>query len=774
MLTLALGIGASTAMFTVVDGILLQPLPYESADDLFALYRYDLDQGPQGRQGNLSWPDLRDLGAWSETLDAVLGYAPTPLTLTGGERAELVDGSRVLDGPLAAFGLSPALGRDLGAEDAEPGADPTTLVSWSYYRDRLNESPDVLGTKIEISSVAHTVVGVAPPGFDFPEESQLWIPYVTDEGCARGCNLIRSIARRRPGISEEAIEQELLALGARIEAEYPESGTDGRFAVVGLLEKMTATARSPLYLLFGAVGLLFLIAAANVANLLLVHGAGRVRELSIRTAIGATRQRLFRQLLFENGLLAAAASAAGLMLGAALLGGLLALAPSDLPRLDQVGLEASSVAFAVTLATAMLLLFGLVPAWRLSSDALRVRQIGGRSGRGLSRSLLLVAEVALSFMLLFGAGLLLRSFTKLADVELGFHRENVTTFYLSMPDSRYESPDAAALIEALERRLLEVPGVEAVGGALSRPLGSNRVNTEIDFVGRPTPPPGKEPLALLNVVTPGYFDTVRTPLLDGRVFSPGDREDMVPVAIVNQAFVSRFFADGEAVGERINPGVSFDWQYEEPFEIVGVVADSRGYGIDQVSEPEMYFAQGQMGSPWMTVLVRARPGVEVVEIARATLASLDPDLPMREIETLTQAVDRSLGPSRFYLVVLSSFALLALFLAMVGLYGVVAHVVSQRTREIALRMALGADRTEVTRMVLLQGFRPVIAGLALGVGGALVLGRLMAALLYGIAPHDSVTFAAGAIALIVTAAVACVAPARRASAIAPMTVLKEE
>ncbi len=778
LVVLGLGIGANTAIFSVVHGVLLRPLPYPEPDNLVALQRFD--GGAVHRA--MSQPDLEDL-LQEGTFTAVAGYQTARFTLTSGDLPELVRGARTTGGLLEVFGPPPVLGRDLlPAENASEGPR-VAVIGHRFWQERYGGDPGVVGTTIELAGTAYEIVGVAPLGFDFPAEAQVWTPLYNDvEDCGRGCHLMRAVARLAPAITLDNVRARIEALSVRLEAEYPKSNHAKRFLALPLDEVLVGEMRTPLLVLLGAVAIVLFIACSNVANLLLVRAARRRGEVAVRAALGARPSRIAGQLLFESLVLATAAGALGLGLAQAGLQMLVRLAPSDLPRLDEVAVDATVLGFCVAVTLVVSMLFGLAPALRLArvpvSTALRQGARGelGDAGGERLRSLLVVAEVTLSVVLLLGAGLLLRSFDRMTRIDLGFSPERLTQFTIALPEARYPDGDAAVrFFDALEQRLATLPGIEAVGSVFGSPLGPNSIGTSARFLDREPPPEGQGPGVLLRVVTPGYLETLGLPLVAGRGIEAGDRRDTPQVVVVSRRFVEEHFGDRDPLGVQVDIGVSFAYEEEAPWTIVGVVEDVRSQRLTQTAAPEMYVPEAQMGSDYLTVLVRSAAGApDPVPLVREEVKRLEPTVALRDVTTMDTVVTEALAPARFQLVLLGAFAVLALVLAAVGLYGVVAYAVAGRTREIALRMTLGARQGQVVALVLRQGMVPLAIGLVLGLGLALGASRVLSSVLYEVKPHDPLTFAAAAGILAAVALAAAAVPASRASRIAPMVALRQD
>jgi len=778
--TLALGIGANTAMFSVVNGIMLKPLPLPEPDRLTMISRTDLESGATG--GSMSQPDLRTIQADSRTIVAAAGYHTPTMTLSGSDEPTLIRAARVTNGLLDVIQSPPILGRDILAEENVPSGPLVVVISHALWLEHFGSDPQVLGRKLELNEDMYEIVGVAPDGIDFPDGAQLWIPqYLNTEGCGRDCHFLRVIARLAPDATLTQARSEMVALAARLEDAYPESNYRTVFGVELLSETVYGDVRSGLLILLGSVGLVLLIACANVANLLLVRGAARDGEMAVRAALGASRGRLVSQLLSESLLLALLGGALGVGLAQLSLPLLVSLAPATLPRTSEIGLDGTVLLFAGGVVLLVTLVFGLIPALRISGVS--ISGTLGRAGRGgagshtqdRSRSTLLAAEVALSLLLLTGTGLLLKSFSEMAAVRLGFDKQDVVTFALFLPRARYgEAEQQIRFYQDLEERLEMLPHVESVGSVYGSPMGRVAITTSTVFLDRPAPPPGQEEVNLVRVVTPDYLETLRIPLVRGRLFERTDNQDAQRVAVVSQSFAEKYFEDGDPIGAQMDVGMSMGME-ETSRTIIGVVGDIRSRRLTREAMPEVYIPHAQMAGGYMTVVARLVPGTSnAMAIMRRELRSVDAKLALRDAEMLQDAVARSVGPARFYLTLLALFAAIAVTLAAVGLYGVVSYLVSRRTREIGIRIALGAKGADVVRLVLAQGVRPVGIGVALGLLGSYWGTRVLTALLYNVSPQDIATLTGTTMLLLGVATLAILLPARRASSVAPTEALRAE
>ena len=778
VITLGLGVGANAAIFSVVNGVMLRPLPYPQPDRLFTVWTTD----PEGLVGGtMSQPDLRDIQSEIPKLRAA-GFSNSSLTLTGFGDPEVLRGARVTDGLLDVLGVPPLLGRDIRTEENVPGGPRVVVVAHAFWQERLGGRPDVLGTTLQLAGSAYEIVGVARQGFSYPTGSVFWAPrYHNLEGCGRGCQVLQVIARIDADAEPEQARAAIDALAARIRDEYPASSFGKHFQLERLTDTLYGDVRTGLFVLLGAVGLVLMIACANVANLLLVRATSRTGEVAVRAALGASRTRLVSQLLLESLVLATLGGAVGLFLAQVGLGVMLGLAPSNLPRIDEIAIDSTVLLFSFGTITVTTLLFGLAPAIGLSRvSTVEGLNYGGRNAsggrkQGLTRSALLVAEVSISLMLLFGAGLLTRTFSELRSVELGFAHERVLTFRLSLPGVRYSNDEAVLFFETLEERIASLRGVEAVGGALGSAMGGSTISGSFTLLDRPEPPPGQEDGELVRYVTPGYFEALRVPILRGRNLERRDRRDMTRVALISESFAKRYFPDKDPLGVQLDLDVSVGYPEREPRTIVGVVGDVRSLTVRGRPRPEIYVPVSQTGPNFLTLVVRAAPGqTDLLATIRGMIHEMDPNLALRRVETLTAAVERSFGPTRFYLSLLVAFAGLAAVLAGIGLYGVIGYLVSRRTREIGVRIALGARRNDVVRMVLGQGLRPALLGIGLGLAGTLAGARILGSLLYNVTPLDITALTTATGILLGVVVLAILVPAGRASRIPPVVALRSE
>ena len=795
VLALALGIGANTAIFSVVNAVLLRALPYENSERLVALYT----GGNPAVQpsGSLSYPDLLDYRAQTRSLEYVAGYQSvgTVMSAGAGDEPERVVGTEVMADLFPALGVRAARGRVFTREEDVEGGPPVIVISDGLWRRRFGADPNAVGreVKLGLSGRSVTVIGVMPPGFKFPADSvdavDYYTPFVRENAGPsadfmknRDSYFIPTVAKLRDGASLEQAAAEAATVASRLEAQYPETNTRRRVRVVSLHEDLVGQVRPALLILLGAVGLVLLIACANVANLLLARAATRGREIAVRTALGATRGRVVRQLLTESMILSLAGGAAGLVLAVWGVDAIVKLSPANVPRLAETSIDARVFLFALGVSVLTGVVFGLAPALQASkTDLAESLKEGGRGGsaggaRTRLRAALVVSEVALSLVLLVGAGLLVKSFRQLLSTDPGFSPARVLAVRVALNTKRFADDDsrAAYFREALAR-INQLPGVEAAGLTRLLPLGPNDIFNTFNIAGRPPFAPGERTGARSYAVSPEYFRVLGVPLRSGRVFREADGRNSQPVIVVNEALARKYFAGQEPVGQHIildGP----DNRPLPPREIVGVVGNVRFQALNDEEAAEYYvpFEQSPASAPEVVVRAKGEDAASLAPAVRAALKAVDANLLIWETRTMDELVGRSVAPQRFNAVLLGLFAGLAVLLAAVGIYGVMSYSVTQRTHEIGIRMALGAGRRDVLRMVVGQGMVLTLVGLGLGLAGALALTRLMSSLLYGVSATDPLVFAAVSLLLAAVALVSCLVPARRATKVDPMVALRYE
>ena len=782
VLVLALGIGGGTALFSVVDTVLLRPLPYPRPERIVEIVASSPQRGLD--DALVSHQRFLDLVERSRSFERLGAYTADAVDLTGVAEPVQLAAARISSGLLDVLQVHPLLGRGFLPGEERKGGPAAVLLSYRSWRQRFGGDPGIVGRAISLDGGAATVVGVMPAGFAFPDaEVAVWIPRIDapsflDAGAIeRGSTYLTVLGRLKPGVTLEQAQAELdLLAQTKPRAEFLDAGLGYRAAP--LAERLAEGVRPTLWVLLAAVGCVLLVACANVAGLLLARAVGRRREMAVRAALGAGRGRLSRQVLIESLLLAALGAAGGLLLAALAVPLLLATAPHGLPRVTEIGIDGRVLVAGALLALVSGALVGLAPALRASASQPREvlgaggRSAAGGSGRGHRRAVgaLVIAEVALSVVLLAGSGLLLRSFLRLTAVDTGFAPGGLLVARVDLPPSRYPAPPA---LRAFYRRLLDelsaLPGVRAAGGAESLPLGGANPQTLVAVEGRPLPPLDERAVVPFDTVSPGYFRAMGIPLLAGRGFTPEDDEN-APIRIV----VDRSFADGRfpgepAVGHRLLLGRS-----PTGYEIVGVVGDVRQAGLDSAPAGSFYLCSQQRVVPGMSLVLRtAGAPLALAGALRERVRALDADLPVTDVETMDDVVARSVADRRFTLVLAGAFAGLALVLAALGLYSLLAYTTRARSAEIGLRMALGARRRDVAAAVVRRGLWLTLAGLALGLAAAAATGRLLAGFLFETGTTDPLTYGAIAALLVTVAALACYLPSRRASRVDPAVALRQ-
>ena len=784
ILTLALGIGANAAIFTVVNAVLLQPLPYPDPDRLMMVWTYNPRQGFDKDVG--TYPNFEDWRRGSESFERMSGYFGANLTLTGSGDPEQIRGARVTPEFFETMGVAPVHGRGFTAANGQAGGERVVILADGIWTRRFGADPAIVGRQIVLNGLPHEVMGVMPAAFAHPDDAELWVPLAAvgqfeELFQARGSFWLTVIGRLKPGVGQAAAQAEMDVIAARLEKQYPSNAGIG-IRLVPLHVELVGEVRWPLLILLGAVSFVLLIACANVANLLLTRAAARHRELAIRAALGARRARLLRQLLTESLVVALLGGAAGLMLAAWSMDLLRSLAPAALPRLDDISIDAQVLAYAALASLVSSVLVGIFPALQASRrDSGAHLKEGGRSGsEGVGgrrlRSALAVSELAIALMLLVGAGLLIRSFIALNNTDPGFATTGVLTLRLQLPGARYAEPArVTAFYDRLIERLAALPGVQSAAVGTSLLLSQLPQSASINIEGRPPLPPDAPNIPVpYDSVTPEFFSTLQIPLRRGRLFTPADSSTSQGVAIVNESFVRRFFPGEDPLGRRVTFGTpgqpDTQWQ-----TVVGVVADTRRGGFERDAWAEIYFPMRQAPDRRVFAFLRT-PGdpALLVSAARDAVWSIDRDQAVGAIRTVPQLLAQQDANRRFTTLLLGVFAAVAFVLAMIGIYGVIANSTAQRTHEIGIRMALGADRASVLRMVLAGGLRIAVAGLTIGVLGALALTQVLAGLLFGVTARDPLTFVVVAAALLLVSLAACWIPARRAMRVDPVLALRGE
>ncbi len=778
-LTLALGIGLNSALFSLIDGLLLRPVPYPDSDRVVFLTEWS----EQVQNMSFSVANFKDVRDQSHSFEALGAVRSTNYTLTGAGEAERLKGRQATAGFLPALGIRPMAGRGIGPDDDRPGATRVAVLAEGFWARRFGRDPAVVGRPLTLNGEAYTVVGVVPAAFHrswqrvdvFTSLLRLEDEIGGDE--RRGSHPgIYVVGRLSPGISVEMARTEVVAIAERLATEYPDSSARQSMTLRSISEVIVGPLRPALLVLAAAVGLVLLIACANVANLLLARGAARGRELAVRLALGASRHRLIRQLLTESVLLASLGGAFGILVAFGSLRGMRALIPEDTAGLENVGIHATVLVFTLVVSAGTGILFGLVPAWKISrpdpNEALRE---GGRTVVGGShqrlRQGLVVAEVSLSLVLLVCAGLLVRSFVRIVNADAGFDPKDVLTARLSLPAAGYGEDERVRLFTSqVVARAAALPGVRVAASALPLLAGwQNSFRVE----GRPEPEPGQRPSTDITRVSGDYFEAMGVGLVRGRLFDERDHADATPVCIVDATFARTFWPDEDPLGKRFTFGGPGD---DDPWlEIVGVVEHVKNYGVDEESRVETYVPQVQSPLRSFTLIVRTDDDpANVAEGLRRVVREVDPNVPVFDVQSLDQIISDSRSNRRVTALLTGAFAVLALVLAGVGIYGVMSYSVEQRVAEIGIRVALGAERGDIVRMVLGRGMALTAGGIMLGLVAALGLARLIASMLFQVAPTDPPTFSITPVLLAFTALVACYLPARRATRVDPSVALRHE
>ena len=783
---LALGIGTTTALFSVVDGVLLRPLPYPNPDRLVFLQETSTGLSEM----SVSYPNFLDWQRENRSFETLAAYAGRNFSLTGRGLPERVQGAIASAELFSALGARPREGRVYSPEEARPGAEPVVVLSEGLWQSRFGGDPGIIGTALSIDEVPHTIVGVLPASFSFPSGASLWVPMgrvatdrnFQDRSIHPG---LLALGRLREGVTLAQARSEMQRIAGDLKRLYPAESTSEGVTLQSLRDALVGRVERPLLLLFFAVGVLLLITCSNAASLLLTRSLARGQEMAVRVAMGARRAHVVRQVLVESALLAVAGGALGALLaawGVPLLG---QIALEDVPRAREVVVSLPVLAFAAALSVLTGLIFGLAPAREaLRADVNEGLRGGERwstasPGRARLRSILVSVQVALTLVLLASGGLLFRSFRNVVATEAGFDPAGLLSLYVSLPESRY--PDGGRLLpfwRALEERAAATPGVTSAALTMNLPATDNS-QAPLEIAGRPTKDRESQPWAELGVVSSAYFETLRIPVLKGRGIRADDEPGKAPVVVISAGLAQKFFPGEEPLGQRLRIGLP---DQGLPFmEIVGVVGDVRSYGLERDAPPMLYLPYVQVPPAWLplaaralALVVRSNMGAALLPALRANVLALDKDLPVHTVRTMTQILAEALAQRRAALAVTLAFAAAALLLAAVGLYGVLAQSVALRTHEIGIRVALGATARDVARLVVGQGLRLVLVGVAAGLGLSLALSSLVQSLLVGVTAFDPLTFTSAALLLLGVALLASLLPTRRANRVPPMTALRCE
>jgi putative ABC transport system permease protein len=786
VLTLALGIGANTTIFSAIDAVLLNPLPYKDPERLMVVWETNKQLGPELWDRNeVTIGNFRDWRSRNQVFEQLGSLFYTDMILTGAGEPERIKSCVVTTNFFQALGVQPLLGRSFLPEAETPGSPFTVIISHQLWQRLFNSDTSVINKSLTLNGHTVAVIGVMPPAFElqFPTSVHvdMWVPMIIGEGdLDRSNNFLYALGRLKNGVSREQAQSEMDLIASQLQQQYPETNAERGVRVVPLHKQVVGKVESYLYMLFAAVGFLLLIACANVAGLVLARVTARHGEVAIRMAVGASRWRLVRQLLTESVILSVLSGLLGLLFAYGGVKLLLALTPSEVPRLHEIGLHVPVFLWTLAISIVTGVLFGLAPAIQASSPDLNTalkensgRNPGSFQGSGL-RNLLVVSEVAVALLLLVGAGLMTKSFFRLQQVDPGFEATNVVSMNIALPTSKYRQQQVNIFYDQLIERVKNLPGVKAVAGIDPLPLSNNNVSSRFVVEGAPLVALADRPNSGIRVVTPDYFQTMSIPSLKGRSFTEQDRDNTAKVIIVNEALASRYWPNGDAIGKRLgffedDPGKQV-WR-----QIVGVVGNVRHKALEIEVTAEVYFPYKQLPRNFMNLVVRtASDPSSMVPAIRNQVLSVDKDQPVSDIMTMDQRVAGAVASTRFVMSLLGAFSMLALGLAAVGIYGVMAYLVTQRTQEIGVRMALGAQKRDVLKLVVGRGMALAVMGIAIGLVASLALTRLMRSLLFEVTPTDWLTFVITSLVLLTVALLACYIPARRAAKVDPLVALRCE
>ncbi|HEV8366365.1 MAG TPA: ABC transporter permease [Pyrinomonadaceae bacterium] len=777
LIALALGIGANTAIFSLVNAVLVQPLPFGEPDRLVWMWG-NIRQG--GNRASVSPLDFLDYRHQQTTFEhfAASFTRPAKAILTGAGEPERLSAAGVTGNYFQALGVNPALGRSFVLENEKPGTDQVTILSFGLWQRRFGGDPGIVDKTIVLNGESYAVLGVMPKDFNFPKSAELWIPMSFDrspEMKQRAAHFLRPIGRLKPGVTIAQAQADTDAIAQRLEQAYPDTNTGWNLRLVSLHDQLVGNTKPTLFILLGAVGFVLLIACANVANLLLVRAAARHKEIALRTALGASRVRIMRQMITESVLLALLGGVLGAVLASWGIDLLVLVSADNLPPTAHVRIDATVLVFTLIVSLVTGVLFGLAPALRTMKlnlcDSLKEggRSVGEGVQRNLTRSILVVVESAVAVVLLVGAGLLIRSLVSLQNVNPGFDSNNVLTMRIDVPEEKYTTADKRTnFFQQLETRVGGLAGVEGVGMISELPLTGQLNDIPYTVEGRPPTAPGQEFDDDFRRVNTQYFKALHIPLLRGRNFTDQEVTKAAKVVLISDLLAKRVFPNEEPIGHRLILGIG-----GEAFEIIGVVGDIRHHALENQPSPAMYLPTG--AGPGMNLVIRAQGDpANLAAAVRREVKAIDPEQPVAAVKTMDEWLTTAVSGPRYRTSLLALFALVALILASTGIYGVMSYSVTQRTHEIGVRMALGARRFDVLKLVVRQGMSLVVIGVALGLIGATALTRVMSSLLFEVTPKDPLTFTAVALFLAVVALVACYIPARRATRVDPLVALRYE
>ncbi len=780
VLSLALGIGANTAIFSVVNGLLLRPLSYPESERLVDVWHTPPQQSFPGLDRfSVSPANYLDWKAQSSVFEQTAVYGYTGLSLSTSNDPLPLIGANVTSDFFSVLRTNAMQGRTFNPDEEQPGRDQVVVISHALWQRAFGANPNIVGQTLTLNSRNFTVVGIMPAGFEFPREAELWLPLAWDdkERQIRSIHDYLVIARLKPNVSVQQAQAEMSTISSRLEQQYPEENKGWGAVVIPLRDDLVGDIRTALLVLFCAVSFVLLIACANVANLMLARGANRQREIAVRIALGAGRARLVRQLLTESVLLSVTGGLLGLLL--AVWGSKMLVRLGSLPNAGDIGIDTWALGFTLLVSFVAGIIIGIMPALQFTRTSVSetLKQGSGRTGgssmKQHTRKALVISEVALSLVLLIGAGLMIRSFWNLQHVDPGFDTSNALTMSVVLTPTRYSEPhQQLAFLDRAMEQIRAVPGVVSVGATTTIPLSGGGSTQPFSIEGRPTGTIAEQPMAQTRYISTDYFRAIGIPLRQGRVFSDQDRDKSVPVVIISEAMARRFWPGENPIGKRLTPSFHSE---QGAREIVGVVGDVKARGLDSDSSTMMYLPYKQSARPFMSFVVRTASNPEgLIQPVSKAIYSIDKEQALTDVQTMDQVLMQSLSGRRFNMTLLLTFAGVALLLAAVGVYGVMNYTVTLRRRELGIRMALGAEKMDVLRLVLGQGLTLTLIGVGAGLISAYALTRLMASLLYGVTATDYLTFGSVSIMLILVGVVASYVPARRATKVNPTIALRAE
>jgi putative ABC transport system permease protein len=775
VLALALGIGANTAIFSVVNGVLLRPLPFKDSDRLVVVF----EKTGNGSRDYISQPNLQDYRERNHVFESLTTFIGQSVNLTGTEKPDRVRGGFVTSDFFRMLDTAAAQGRTiLPAEDSQ-GGERVVVLNHDFWQKRFGGDPSVLGKNLTLNGESYAVVGIMPRSFRFPlDEIEVWIPahYWPNYSTLRKDHYSLVFGKLKEGVTIPAAQTEMAGIASQLAQSFPEENQGRGLEIIGLKAMLVEDVRPMLFVLLGAVGFILLIACANIANLLLARGTARWKEVAVRAALGASRTRLIRQFLTETVLLSVMGGVLGLILAVWGVDLLMSISPGELPGGQPPGFDLQVLGFTLLVSVLTGFLFGVMPALQLSKPDLysvlkEGRGAGEGAGRGRLRALFIISQVSLSVVLLVGAGLLINSFYRLLRTDPGFAPENLLTMEYRLPKNKYaKGEEQWEFHRRVVERVREVPGVQSAAVVGGLPFSGNGGSTIFTLPDRPLPPRGKEPRALLNRAGDGYFETIGIPLLRGRFFTEQDKPDAPVVVLINQAMAQTYWPGQDPIGKQVQIP-----EEKITASIIGVVGDAKQFELGERQRPQIYSYYSQSPNIFATLVVRTNvEPMSLADTVRAAVWAVDKDQPVWKIRTVESLLERNVAPRRFVMTLMAVFAGLALLLTAVGLYGVISYSVSQRTQEIGVRMALGAQARDVLALIIKQGMKLTLVGVAIGVAASFALTRVMASLLYNVSATDPLTFISAALVLACVAFLACYIPARRATKVDPMIALRYE